>query len=53
MSTYSIVRFYQDTAHADHHKVIHTELTLEEAKEHCNSDESEEEGVWFDGFQEE
>ena len=53
MSTYEIIRFYADSSHPDHHKIIKSDLTLEEAKEHCQDDESHDAGVWFDGFQEE
>lgn len=48
--TYKIVRYYRDSGHADHQKVIETGLTREEAKKHCSDPDSKEEGVWFDGF---
>jgi hypothetical protein len=53
MKTYRIVRKYKDNNHPDHNKEIDTGLTLEEAKEHCSSDETHEDGVWFDAFEEE
>lgn len=51
--TYKIVRFYQDDSHPDHRKVIKTGLTLEEAQDHCNDEDTHEPGVWFDGYTEE
>jgi hypothetical protein len=50
METYKIIRFYRDTEHPQHRAVIDTGLTLEEAREHCNDDDTKEEGVWFDGY---
>ncbi len=51
--SYQIRRFYADSNHPDHHKVIATGLTLEEAQNHCNSPATHEEGVWFDGYDKE
>jgi len=51
--TYRIVRMYRDDDHPDHLKVIRTGLTLEEAQEHCRSEDTREAGVWFDGYEEE
>lgn len=51
--TYKVVRFYRDSDHPDHLKVIKTGLTLEEAREHCNDEDTHEVGVWFDGYEEE
>lgn len=48
---YQIVRLYQDENHSDHRKVIASDLTLEEAQEHCKRDDTHGDG-WFDGFQE-
>ncbi len=53
MTTYKIVRFYQDTDHNGHGRIIDTGLTLEEAQEHCQSEDTHEAGVWFDGYTEE
>ena len=50
---YKIVRFCFYVNHLDNHKVIKTGLTLEEAQEHCQRDDTREEGVWFDGYDEE
>lgn len=50
--TYKIVRFMFDEGHPDHRKIIATGLTLEEAQEHCNSDDTHGDG-WFDGYEEE
>lgn len=49
--TYKIVRFYFDYDHPEHGKVIETGLTLEEAQEWCNREDTHntEEG-WFDGY---
>ena len=52
MKTYTIIRFHQDTSHPDHRKVIETGLTLEEAQEHCQSEDTHGEG-WFDGYESE
>jgi hypothetical protein len=52
MDTYKIVRFHFDENHPDHHKVIKTGLTLEEAQEHC-SDEATHGDGWFDGYTDE
>ena len=52
MSTYSIIRFYAPhTGIAN--KTIKTDLSLEEAQEHCSDPDTEEAGVFFDGFQRE
>jgi len=57
MSTYKIVRFYRDSEHPDHHKVIDTGLSLDQAQDHCNDSDTSEhdsEGVlWFDGYYQE
>ena len=50
---YKIVRFYRDSNHKDHNKTIRTGLTEAEAQEHCQSDDTHEPGVWFDGYTEE
>jgi hypothetical protein len=59
-TTYRVIRFYADTSHPDHHKVIATGLSRAEAKAHCQRDETHlVDGVdlglidWFDGFEEE
>jgi hypothetical protein len=63
MSTYRIVRFYQD----GEREVVQTGLTLDEARAHCNDPETSSatatsmvaaartarKGAWFDGFNEE
>lgn len=51
--TYKIVRKYKDSNHPDHDKEIATDLTREEAKEHCKDPCTCEKGVWFDVFYEE
>ena len=48
---YKIVRFFFDNNHPDHHKVIRSGLTLEEAQEHCQREDTREAGVWFDGYE--
>jgi|TARA_R100001163_G_C5039252_1_gene177750 hypothetical protein len=50
---YKIVRFYRDSNHKDHNKVIKTGLTEKEAQEHCQREDTHEPGVWFDGYTEE
>jgi len=49
METYRILRFdvNEDT------KVIKTGLTLKQAQEHCNREDTHEKGKWFDGYEEE
>ena len=39
--------------HNNDHKVIKTGLTLEEAQDHCQRDDTREAGVWFDGYYQE
>lgn len=51
--TYKIIRYCKDDEHPEHKKVIKEGLTLAEAKEYCESEESHEKGVWFDGYTEE
>lgn len=57
MTTYKIVRFHRDDSSPEHGRIIRTGLTLAEAQEHCNRDDtrrSDAEGVlWFDGYDEE
>ena len=53
MKMYKIVRFCFDNNHPDNHKVIKSGLSLEEAREHCQRDDTREEGVWFDGYENE
>lgn len=48
--TYRIERFYQDDRKPT--EVIVRGLTLEQAKAHCQREDSHGEG-WFDGFREE
>lgn len=52
MTTYQIVRFYADHNDYRNGEVIETGLTLEEAKAHCNREDTHEKGVWFDGYTE-
>ena len=49
MTTYKIVRFYQDDTPSE---VIDTGLSLEAAQAHCNHPTTRGEG-WFDGYVEE
>ena len=48
--TYSIFRFYRDEN--KNRKIIKTNLSLEEAKEHCSREDTKGED-WFDGYGEE
>jgi len=50
--TYKIVRFYFDESHPDHHKVIDSGLSLEDARAHCSDDSTKGDG-WFDGYESE
>lgn len=47
--TYKIVRFFREDKPRE---TIKTGLSLEEAQEHCNSDDTHGDG-WFDGYEEE
>lgn len=47
MTTYKIVRFYQDDSKES--QTIKTNLTLDEAQEHCQRDDTRGDG-WFDGY---
>lgn len=49
--TYRIVRMYRDWDTPS--EVIDTGLTLEEAQAHCKDPSTREEGVWFDGYEQE
>jgi hypothetical protein len=52
--SYKIIRFYkEDGFPGPAREIIKTGLTLEEAQEHCQRDDTREEGVWFDGYTEE
>ena len=48
METYKIIRFRFE----DNNRIIDTGLTLEEAQEHCNSEDSHG-ASWFDGYEKE
>lgn len=50
MTTYKIIRFYQDWDRDS--KVMLTGLTLDEAQAHCQRDDTHGDG-WFDGYEEE
>lgn len=52
MKTYEIIRFYAPGIDRPN-ETIQTGLTLEEAQEHCNDPDTREEGVFFDGYNEE
>ena len=47
---YKIVRFYRDFNRKS--KIIKTSLTLEEAQEHCQREDTHGDG-WFDGYEKE
>jgi len=52
-STYYIIRFYRDENHPDNKKIIRRGLTLAEAQAHCSRKDTQEAGVWFDGYNKE
>ena len=50
---YRIVRFYapgHSTQDGMNHRIIKRGLTLAEAQEHCNREDTRKEGVYFDGY---
>ena len=49
--SYRIVRFYMERGKS--RRVIKRNLTLEEARQHCNDPATEKQGEWFDGFESE
>lgn len=57
--TYRVRRFHFDSSNPQHHKVIATGLTLEEAQAHCQDENTHERDpetgnvIWFDGYDEE
>lgn len=51
MTTYKVLRFFRDDDQAT--QVITRGLTLEAAQAHCRREDTREEGVWFDGYEEE
>ena len=46
--TYKIVRFYKNSSKKK--RTIKTELSLQEAQEHCNREDTRGED-WFDGYE--
>ena len=48
---YKIVRFYARENHPSNLKVIKTGLTLKEAQAHCNREDTQKKGEWFDGYE--
>ena len=48
--TYKIIRFYREYDHPNNLSIIKTGLTVKQAQEHCQSEHSHVEGVWFDGY---
>lgn len=49
MKTYKIIRYYRDNFSKD---IIQEGLTLAEAQEHCQREDTKGDG-WFDGYSEE
>lgn len=45
---YKIIRYYRDEKQPN--KILHDLLTLEQAKSHCNREDTRKEGEWFDGY---
>jgi hypothetical protein len=52
MESYKIVRIYHPSQNKNN-RTVKTGLTLEEAQEHCQDDNTKLEGVYFDGYTEE
>ena len=50
MTTYKIIRFYQDFDRDS--KVVVRGLTLDQAQAHCRREDTHGDG-WFDGYEEE
>lgn len=48
---YNVIRLYQDETHPDHRSIVLSDVTLEEARAHCQ-DPSTRGDDWFDGFEE-
>jgi hypothetical protein len=46
--TYKIVRFFRVSGRR---KIIARNQSLAMAQEHCNRDDTQREGVWFDGYE--
>ena len=49
MTTYTIQRYYAPHR-SEETETIDIGLTLEEAQDHCNDEDSHEKGEWFDGY---
>ncbi len=47
---YEIFRSYHPSQLGKETEVIQRDLTLEEAQEHCNDPNTEQDGVYFDGY---
>ena len=45
---YNIVRFYSKEGKPS--KIVKRGVTLKEAQEHCQRDDTRKAGVWFDGY---
>lgn len=52
-TSYEVIRFYKDSSHPDHHKIIKSDLTRQEVTEYFDENDTKEDDVWFDGFQKE
>ena len=50
MKTYKIIRFFHPSQNMEN-RVIREGLTLQEAQEHCQDDETKLDGVYFDGYE--
>jgi hypothetical protein len=51
--TYKIIRFYRNSDHKNHMKIMKRGLSLAEAQQHCQDERTKKCGVWFDGYGEE
>jgi len=55
MTTYKVKRFHHNADHPEHGKIVKGGLTLEEAREHCQREDTQEKAedgslIWFDAY---
>ena len=49
---YKVIRFYHPSQNKEN-EVIQEGLTLQEAQDHCQRDDTRQEGIYFDGYNKE